>query len=90
MGVDYDLREVFFDGIGKHHENLNGTGYPNGLRKDEIPYIARVIRIVESFLSCISRREYKEITDQETAIKELYKNRDEYDETIIKVFETII
>ena len=54
--IDQDLRQVFIDGISKHHENLDGSGYPDGLTESEIPYVARVIRVVETFISLTTKR----------------------------------
>jgi len=81
---------VFADGVMMHHENMNGSGYPEGLSSERIPYIARVIRIVESYVALISRRNYREIYDKESAVDELRKNPELYDLDIVDVLETII
>lgn len=49
---------VFEDAATKHHENMDGSGYPNGLSGDEIPQVARLIRVVESYVSLSSKRSY--------------------------------
>ena len=43
-----------------HHERYNGTGYPNGLRGDQIPLSGRIVAIADVFDALISRRPYKE------------------------------
>jgi len=43
-----------------HHEKIDGTGYPNGLKQNEIPYFAKVIGICDIFDALTSRRSYKE------------------------------
>ena len=40
--------QVFDDASKKHHENMDGSGYPNGLKGDDIPQIARLIRVAET------------------------------------------
>lgn len=42
-----------------HHEALNGTGYPNGLTKDDIPYEGQIIRVADEYDAIVSKRQYK-------------------------------
>ena len=42
-----------------HHEALNGTGYPNGLAGNEIPYEAQIIRVADEFEAITAKRQYK-------------------------------
>jgi diguanylate cyclase (GGDEF)-like protein len=56
-----------------HHENYNGTGYPKGLKGEEIPFGARLLRIIDSYDALTSHRPYKEAMSQEQAIEELQK-----------------
>lgn len=42
-----------------HHEALNGTGYPNGLTGDKIPYEAQIIRVADEFEAITAKRQYK-------------------------------
>ncbi len=81
---------IFADGVLMHHENMDGSGYPEGLSENHIPYIARVIRIAESYAALISRRNYREIYDKESAMEELRKKPGLYDSNIVTVLETII
>lgn len=65
MGFEY-LREHFdistdaCMGALQHHENYNGTGYPNKLKKDEISLYARIIAIAEVYDALTSRRPFRE------------------------------
>lgn len=56
-----------------HHENYNGTGYPKGLKGEEIPFGARLLRIIDSYDALTFHRPYKEAMSQEQAIEELQK-----------------
>ena len=42
-----------------HHEALNGTGYPKGLTKKDIPYEGQIIRVADEFDAIVSKRQYK-------------------------------
>lgn len=42
-----------------HHEALNGTGYPNALVKDDIPYEGQIIRVADEYDAIVSKRQYK-------------------------------
>ena len=42
-----------------HHEALNGTGYPKGLTKKDIPYEAQIIRVADEYDAIVSKRQYK-------------------------------
>ncbi len=46
--------------IRSHHERLDGTGYPDGLRGDEIPLLARILSVADVFDALTSTRPYKE------------------------------
>lgn len=80
-----------FDGASRfHHENMDGSGYPKGLKGDEIPQIARLIRVCESFISMSSKRDYREIMDKETALEKLREQPQFYDPDVVNILEQII
>jgi len=54
-----------------HHENWNGTGYPDRLTGDEIPLGARIIRVADSFEAMTSNRPYRDAQSLEYALSEL-------------------
>ena len=82
--------EVFDDASKKHHENMDGTGYPNGLKGDEIPQIARLIRVAETYVAMSSRRNYRQAMDKETAIEKLREQPDFYDTAVVDVLDQIV
>ena len=55
-----------------HHENIDGSGYPRGLKESEIPIGARALRIADTYNAMMSPRLYKPQKVQEEAIRELY------------------
>lgn len=55
--------------IRYHHERWDGTGYPDGLAGDEIPYIAQVFQIIDIYDALTSERPYKPAFTPEEALK---------------------
>jgi putative two-component system response regulator len=53
--------------VRHHHERLDGTGYPDGLRGDAIPLLAQVIGIVDVYDALTTARPYKEALPAERA-----------------------
>lgn len=56
-----------------HHEAVNGSGYPSGIKGDEIPIEARIVAVADVFDALTSKRPYKEAWDNEKAIRTLKK-----------------
>lgn len=52
--------EDLLGGVLSHHENEDGTGYPQGLRGDEIPLFGRIIHVVDVFDAISSSRSYRD------------------------------
>ena len=81
---------VFEDAAMKHHENMDGSGYPNGLAGDDIPQIARLIRVAESFVSLSSKRSFREAMDKETAVQKLREQPELYDQEVVEALDKIV
>jgi HD-GYP domain-containing protein (c-di-GMP phosphodiesterase class II) len=62
------LREML-PGIELHHEALNGRGYPYGLKGDEIPLLARVIAVADTFDALTTNRPYQQAFDPVEAMR---------------------
>lgn len=74
-----------------HHEWWDGSGYPQGLKGEEIPILARIIAIVEAFVVMVTGTEYKEAISKEEAISELKKSAGtQFDSAIVKKFVGMI
>ncbi|MGI6451192.1 MAG: diguanylate cyclase [Desulfitobacteriia bacterium] len=54
-----------------HHENFDGSGYPLGLKGEEIPLGARILRIIDSFDAMTTIRNYKDGMTKEQALEDL-------------------
>ena len=57
--------------IKYHHERYDGFGYPKGLKGEEIPYLARMLTIADSFDAMTSKRPYNKVKTKDKAIEEL-------------------
>ncbi len=62
------LREML-PGIELHHESLNGRGYPYGLKGDDIPLLARVIAVADTFDALTTNRPYQQAHDPVEALR---------------------
>jgi diguanylate cyclase (GGDEF)-like protein/putative nucleotidyltransferase with HDIG domain len=78
------------NGILHHHEHYDGSGYPLGLKGDEIPLEARILAIADSYVAMTSERSYSGTLKHEDAIKELEKCAGkQYDPYLIAQFISI-
>lgn len=74
-----------------HHEKFDGTGYPNGLKGNEIPILSRIINVVDSFDVMTHKRAYKDAMDLDYAINELKRcSGTQFDPKIVNEFLKII
>ena len=89
MGEDefYDHAMRF---AGTHHENWDGSGYPIGLRGNDIPLEGRLLAVAGAYDALISERPYKEALPHETACDIIEKGAGtQFDPAIVKVFLNI-
>ncbi|MCP3933721.1 MAG: response regulator [Bacteroidetes bacterium] len=75
-----------------HHEKMNGTGYPEGLVGDEIPYLARIFQVTDVFDALTSERPYKKPLplDEVVQILEDETAKGYWDPDIVSTFIDII
>ena len=70
-----------------HHEQWDGTGYPSGLKKEQIPLGARIIAVVDAFEAMVQGRPYRPAVSVHRAIELLQENRGtQFDPRIVDVF----
>ena len=71
-----------------HHEKWNGTGYPYGLKGEEIPLSARIMAVADVFDALVSRRSYKEGFPMESAMQIIHEGSGtHFDPQIVEAFE---
>lgn len=76
----------FISGVKYHHEKWDGTGYPEGLIGENIPFFGRIIAIADAFDAMISGRSYSGFIDEESAVHEISQDKDLFDPEIVKAF----
>lgn len=70
-----------------HHENVDGSGYPFGLKQEDIPIIARILRVVDSYETMRRDSHYSASMPKEKAIEELNRLKNTYyDESVVDAF----
>ncbi|HZD60922.1 MAG TPA: diguanylate cyclase [Anaerolineae bacterium] len=83
--------EPVLQAILYHHERMDGSGYPYGLKEDEIPLNARVLAVADSFEAMISDRPYRKALSIEKAVRELEQDSGvKLDEAIVNALIRII
>ena len=70
------MNKDVLDMVAHHHERHDGSGYPRGLKGDEIPIFARIAAIVDCYDAITSHRSYSRAIPPAMAIKKLYEWRD--------------
>ena len=77
------LASIFGDEVadlaGKHHERMDGSGYPEGISGDEIPFEVRILMVADSFDAMTTDRVYSKAKTMEAAAQELCDMKDKYD-----------
>ncbi|MGZ4402826.1 MAG: bifunctional diguanylate cyclase/phosphohydrolase [Gaiellaceae bacterium] len=73
------------------HERVDGTGYPDGLRGDQIPLISRIVAIVDAYDAMTSDRPYSRVFTSREALAEIRRcSRSQFDPTIVEAFTSMM
>jgi len=87
----FEFSEEVKKSIVHHHERYDGTGYPEGLKGDEIPLISRVLSVVDSFNAMTSDRPYRDKLSPDKAIEELKRHSGTlYDPKIVNALAMVV
>jgi putative nucleotidyltransferase with HDIG domain len=74
-----------------HHEKWDGSGYPQGLKGEEIPLAARIFAVVDVWDALRSDRPYRKAWSDEEALEEIIRSSgSHFDPTVVKVFLDIV
>lgn len=84
------LKDVV-DIIKYHHEKYDGSGYPYGLKGDEIPLSSKLISIADAYDSMISHRSYRKSLSHEEAMQRLEEQAGkQFDPEVVTAFKTVM
>lgn len=85
--TDFSSIDGIQDGALYHHERFDGKGYPTGKKGEEIPEIARIICVADSFDAMNSARCYRKGLDKDTILRELNEGKDkQFDAKMVEAF----
>jgi putative nucleotidyltransferase with HDIG domain len=74
-----------------HHEWVNGTGYPEGIKGDRIPFLAKILSVSDAFDAMTSNRRYRSKLDITHAREQLIRGSGtQFDEEVVEVFIRVI
>ncbi len=77
--------------VRHHHENYDGSGYPDGLKGDDIPIGSRIIMVTDAFDAMTTDRAYRRRRPKDEALRELRQHAgSQFDPKVVKAFESII
>jgi putative nucleotidyltransferase with HDIG domain len=85
----HSAEKEVIDIVYKHHEMLDGSGYPQGLKADKISDAVRIITICDIFAAMIEPRPYKKTMTKLDAYAEMEKMGGKLDRDLLRAFKTV-
>ena len=91
MLTPLDLPDNILAAVRGHHEHWDGSGYPDGLTGEEIPLIARILSIVDSFDAMTAGRPYRNSLTHEEALQEILDHAgSQFDPFLAEMFAVVV
>jgi len=87
-----DTLGTALDSIRYHHEKLDGSGYPDGLKGEEIPVVALIMGVVDIYDALTTNRPYQKAKDKQEALNIISKEAEEgkLDKQVVKYLKEIV
>lgn len=83
--------DAIADVVLHHHEWYDGTGYPDGLKGEDIPIASRIVCVVDAYSAMITKRSYKEAYMHERACEELIRcSGTQFDPKVVDAFLAVL
>lgn len=90
--IGYDIiKDIVFpwpisEIVCKHHERLDGSGYPKGIKAKDIPLLCRIVSVADVIEAMVSHRPYRPACKLDDALEEINKNKGKlYDKKIVDI-----
>ena len=84
------LKEHIHNAVRAHHENYDGTGYPDGLEGEGIPFYARIVRIADTLDALTSSRPDRDAVSIKDAFDVMWKYQNCFDPVLLNEFEQML
>lgn len=78
------------EAVYNHHENFDGSGYPNNKKGEDIPWMARIIRTCDVFSALVSNRTYRAAFDIGTAMELMIDEVKNFDMRVFLAFQRVV
>ena len=79
------------EAVASHHESFDGSGYPRGLRGENIPLLARIVAVVDAYVNMMSERSFAPAKNHEQALAELASlSGTRFDGMIVRLFARLL
>ena len=86
-----DFLKNSYRAIYHHHEKYNGKGYPDGIKSEDIPILARIIAVADAYDAMNSNRPYREKLNMNNILKELKdQSGKQFDPEVVKALFTVL
>lgn len=82
--------EIIAQAALQHHERLDGSGYPYGLKGDDILLHARIIAIADVFDAMTSKRTYHDAREDQIVLSYLQENKEAFDQRFVNILKKLI
>ena len=86
QGFSEEIQQMVYH----HHENYDGSGYPDNLSGENIPWGARILRNCDVFAALVSKRPYRDAFDIDTAIELMIDEVKNFDMEVFLAFQKVV
>ena len=89
--LDGDTKMLIYEVALLHHERFDGTGYPLGFRGHEIPVLARIMAVADSFAAMTAPRPYRPALSMQAALEEIRRGSGrQFDPGFVRVLQELV
>ncbi len=90
LGNDNDFINMAREIAHYHHENWDGTGYPEGIKGDEIPLCAQIVSVVSAYCALTEKRTYRNAYSQSDALEIMENESTKFNPSIFWIMKKIV